>query len=187
MRSEADITDEQLKEHLNADPTTKALIFSGFVGFLQVAQQYLDQQGVKSILYTGQMGLPERERALQAFKSEGGLPVLLISLKAGSTGLNLTAANLVLIAEPDWNPTHEMQAMDRVHRIVSGMLYALVECSRPGPKASGQGVQVCDQGFNRRRDRREVSPSSDVGGTGADAVHRQVEKKELAMAVYGCD
>ena len=58
----------------------------------------------------------KRSRWVAAFQS-GDLPLFLISLKAGGTGLNLTAADTVIVYDPWWNPAVERQAMDRAHRI----------------------------------------------------------------------
>ena len=58
----------------------------------------------------------DRDAEVEAFQS-GGLPLFLASLKAGGTGLNLTAAETVIVYDPWWNPAAERQAMDRAHRI----------------------------------------------------------------------
>jgi SNF2 family DNA or RNA helicase len=59
----------------------------------------------------------DRGSVVNAFQSEGGPPVMLVSLKAGGTGLNLTAADHVFLLDPWWNPAVEDQAADRAHRI----------------------------------------------------------------------
>lgn len=61
-------------------------------------------------------GTKDRDHQIQQFQS-GKLPIFLISLKAGGTGLNLTAADTVILYDPWWNPAVERQAMDRTHRI----------------------------------------------------------------------
>ena len=58
-----------------------------------------------------------RQKALRKFKEEEDVPVILISLKAGACGLNLTEAEVVFILDPWWNPQIEQQAIDRVYRI----------------------------------------------------------------------
>jgi SNF2 family DNA or RNA helicase len=60
---------------------------------------------------------PNRQQVVQKFQSASGPPVMLISLKAGGTGLNLTAADHVFLLDPWWNPAVEDQAADRAHRI----------------------------------------------------------------------
>ena len=71
----------------------------------------------------------DRGAVVDAFQREGGPPVLLLSLKAGGTGLNLTAADHVFLLDPWWNPAAEDQAADRAHRIGQDkpvMVYRLV-------------------------------------------------------------
>mmetsp|Transcript_15258 Transcript_15258/g.41085 ORF Transcript_15258/g.41085 Transcript_15258/m.41085 type:complete len:538 (+) Transcript_15258:2-1615(+) len=65
------------------------------------------------------MGSDERQRALKTFRSERGVRVMLLSLKAGGVGLNLTAARRVFLLDPWWNPAKERQAQDRVWRLNS--------------------------------------------------------------------
>jgi hypothetical protein len=94
----------------------KALVFSQFVGHLRLLREYLDHKGIVYQYLDG--STPERKRgeAVNAFqKGEGEL--FLISLKAGGSGLNLTAADYVLHMDPWWNPAVEDQASDRAHRI----------------------------------------------------------------------
>jgi SNF2 family DNA or RNA helicase len=100
------------------DPTQKTLVFSSFVELLELMRVYLRKKGIKHLLYTGRMKLPEREANLKAFSAEGGPEVLLMSLKAGAVGLNLTAASNVVMLDLAWSPATEAQAIDRSHRIV---------------------------------------------------------------------
>ena len=65
---------------------------------------------------TGKTPPPARASVVQRFQAQE-VPVLLISLKAGGTGLNLTAADYIYILDPWWNPAVEAQAVDRAHRI----------------------------------------------------------------------
>jgi superfamily II DNA or RNA helicase len=94
----------------------RALVFSQFVDFLGIIRQRLDQAGVTYQYLDGATPLGQRSEAVSRFqRGEGDL--FLISLKAGGTGLNLTAANFVILLDPWWNPAVEMQAADRAHRI----------------------------------------------------------------------
>jgi SNF2 family DNA or RNA helicase len=94
----------------------KALVFSQFVDHLQIIREYLDQQQVRYQYLDGSTPANERKKRVDAFqKGEGD--VFLISLKAGGTGLNLTAADYVIHMDPWWNPAVEDQASDRAHRI----------------------------------------------------------------------
>lgn len=94
----------------------KALVFSQFVGHLEILKAYLDKQKICYQYLDGTTSAKERQKRILAFqKGQGDL--FLISLKAGGAGLNLTAADYVIHMDPWWNPAVEDQASDRVHRI----------------------------------------------------------------------
>ncbi len=108
------LVNETLLELL--DNGHKALVFSQFVQHLRLVEQWVKQQGIPYQYLDGQTPGKQREAAVNAFqRGEGEL--FLISLKAGGTGLNLTAADYVLHLDPWWNPAVEDQASDRAHRI----------------------------------------------------------------------
>lgn len=94
----------------------KALIFSQFVKHLRLIENWVKKEGINYQYLDGQTPLPKREKAINAFQ-EGDGDLFLISLKAGGTGLNLTAADYVIHLDPWWNPAVEDQASDRAHRI----------------------------------------------------------------------
>jgi superfamily II DNA or RNA helicase len=93
----------------------KALVFSQWTSLLDLIEPALNNAG---ILYTRLDGSTrDRGEVVERFQSDDGPPVMLISLKAGGTGLNLTAADHVFLCDPWWNPAVEDQAADRAHRI----------------------------------------------------------------------
>jgi SNF2 family DNA or RNA helicase len=94
----------------------KALVFSQFVDHLSIIRTYLDEQGISYQYLDGSTPAAQRQKRVQAFQAGEG-DVFLISLKAGGTGLNLTAADYVIHMDPWWNPAVEDQASDRAHRI----------------------------------------------------------------------
>jgi SNF2 family DNA or RNA helicase len=94
----------------------RALVFSQFVGHLALVRAALDARGVRYEYLDGGTPMAERERRVAAFQS-GAAELFLISLRAGGTGLNLTAADYVVHLDPWWNPAVEDQASDRAHRI----------------------------------------------------------------------
>ncbi len=94
----------------------KALVFSQFVDFLTLLRAPLDEAGIAYQYLDGSTPASERTRRVAAFQA-GEADLFLISLKAGGFGLNLTAADYVVIADPWWNPAAEDQAMGRAHRI----------------------------------------------------------------------
>ena len=98
------------------DGEHRALVFSQFVKHLSVIRQSLDKQGIKYQYLDGATPAKERQRRVDAFQGGEG-DLFLISLKAGGTGLNLTAADYVIHLDPWWNPAVEDQATDRAHRI----------------------------------------------------------------------
>lgn len=94
----------------------RALVFSQFTGHLKLARERLDALGVPCLYLDGATPQSAREGLVKAFQ-EGKAPIFLISLKAGGTGLNLTAADYVIHLDPWWNPAAEDQASDRAHRL----------------------------------------------------------------------
>jgi SNF2 family DNA or RNA helicase len=94
----------------------KALIFSQFVDYLRIIEKEIKKMGVSYQYLDGSTPLKKRKTAIDAFQSGDG-DIFLISLKAGGTGLNLTAADYVIHVDPWWNPAVEDQASDRAHRI----------------------------------------------------------------------
>lgn len=92
------------------------LLFSQFTSMLDLLRQRLDTMGIHSFTLQGSTPKQERARLVKAFNA-GEVPVFLISLKAGGTGLNLTAADVVIHYDPWWNLAAQEQATDRAHRI----------------------------------------------------------------------
>ena len=115
---------EQLTEMLAEG--RKVLLFSQFTTMLGLVEQELKQRGLAWTKLTGQT--QDRDRAIARFTS-GEVPLFLISLKAGGTGLNLPQADTVIHYDPWWNPAAEAQATGRAHRIGQTqrvMVYRLV-------------------------------------------------------------
>jgi SNF2 family DNA or RNA helicase len=94
----------------------RALVFSQFVGHLGLVRDALDARGIRYEYLDGSTPSAERERRVAAFQS-GAADLFLIRLRAGGTGLNLTAADYVVHLDPWWNPAVEDHASDRAHRI----------------------------------------------------------------------
>lgn len=94
----------------------KALVFSQFVDHLALARRWLDEQGIAYHYLDGATPARQRQKKVEAFQGGQG-EVFLISLKAGGSGLTLTAADYVLHLDPWWNPAVEDQASDRAYRM----------------------------------------------------------------------
>jgi SNF2 family DNA or RNA helicase len=105
----------------------KALVFSQWTSLLDLIEPHLNNAKIGFTRLDG--STKDRAAVVQEFQSEAGPPVILLSLKAGGTGLNLTAADHVFLVDPWWNPAVEEQAADRAHRIGQDrpvMVYRLV-------------------------------------------------------------
>ncbi|MDH6303887.1 SNF2 family DNA or RNA helicase [Parabacteroides sp. PF5-5] len=93
----------------------KVLIFSSYVRHLNLLAEKFNEEGWPYAMLTGET--TKREEEIKRFTENKDINCFFISLKAGSTGLNLTAADYVFIIDPWWNPAAEMQALSRAHRI----------------------------------------------------------------------
>ncbi len=98
------------------DGAHKILLFSQFTSMLELLEKDLGKEGISYYKITGDTGKAKRLELVDAFNS-GTVPLFLISLKAGGTGLNLTAADIVIHYDPWWNTAVQNQATDRAHRI----------------------------------------------------------------------
>ena len=93
----------------------RILLFSQFVDMLDIIKAWLEREGIPYEYLTGKT--KDRQGAVERFNSTPSIPIFLISLKAGGTGLNLTGADYVIHYDPWWNPAVEDQATDRAYRI----------------------------------------------------------------------
>ena len=94
----------------------KVLLFSAFTSLIDLLTQELEQNQISYYVLTGSTSKEERRKLVHAFQTDT-TQVFLISLKAGGTGLNLTAAEAVIHIDPWWNISAQNQATDRAHRI----------------------------------------------------------------------
>jgi superfamily II DNA or RNA helicase len=109
---------DELMEHLMEINTHhKVLVFSQFTGMLQLIRERLETVSISYAYLDGQTKEQTRQTEVEKFQEEENCRVFLISLKAGGTGLNLTAADYVYLVDPWWNPAAEAQAIDRCYRI----------------------------------------------------------------------
>ncbi|KAJ9616880.1 hypothetical protein H2200_000600 [Cladophialophora chaetospira] len=112
-------TIELLEEIKNRGEKEKTIIFSNFTSYLDIVETILYDHASLSnyVRYDGSMSSNERNDAVLEFTDNPNCNIMLISLKAGNAGLNLTAANHVIMLDPFWNPFVEYQAADRCYRI----------------------------------------------------------------------
>lgn len=104
----------ELLQELNAEGH-KVLLFSQFVSMLKIIRSKLEELNLPFHWLTG--ASTDRAGIVKAFQEDDKASVFLLSLKAGGSGLNLTAASYVILYDPWWNPAVENQAIDRAHRI----------------------------------------------------------------------
>ena len=95
----------------------KTIVFCSFTKMLDLCEGPLRDNGFRFTRLDGSMSIKERTEAVNTFKQSKHVNIMLISLRCGSVGLNLTAANRVVLLDVWWNPALENQATDRVHRI----------------------------------------------------------------------
>ena len=97
------------------DSKHRVLVFSQFTSMLAILRREMDERGIKYCYLDG--STKDRQDVVRRFNKDRNVPVFLMSLKAGGTGLNLTGADMVIHYDPWWNPAVEDQATDRAHRI----------------------------------------------------------------------
>ncbi|KAJ7721949.1 SNF2 superfamily protein [Mycena maculata] len=108
---------ETLKKLVEEKPDEKTLIVSQWTGCLTIVSDYLTEAGIVHVKYQGDMNRNKRDQAVQVFMSKDKARVMLMSLKCGGVGLNLTRANNVISLDLGWSPAIDQQAFDRVHRL----------------------------------------------------------------------
>ena len=115
----------------------KILVFSQFVKMLKAISEELQERGIPFCYLDG--STKDRLGECNRFNRSPEIPVFLISLMAGGTGLNLTGADMVIHYDPWWNPAVEDQATDRAHRIGQRKtVYVMKTRRRTAPTASGR-------------------------------------------------
>jgi SNF2 family DNA or RNA helicase len=109
---------DMLMEHIvEKTGNHKILIFSQFVKMLDLVKKEMITRNIPFSYLDGKSSMKDRESSVNEFQEDNSIRVFLISLKAGGTGLNLTAADYVYILDPWWNPAVENQAIDRCYRM----------------------------------------------------------------------
>jgi len=99
------------------DAGDRVLIFSQFTMLMDVLQKYLRIRGHKFLRLDGQTPVQDRQALIDKFNKDTSIFVFILSTKAGGLGINLTAANTVILHDLDFNPYNDKQAEDRVHRV----------------------------------------------------------------------
>ncbi|KAI9849547.1 MAG: DNA helicase rad5 [Thelocarpon superellum] len=106
-----------LKAERRANKARKSVVFSQFTSFLDLIEPALSREHIPYLRFDGSMAQKARAAVLQSFAAHSQGVVLLLSLRAGGVGLNLTSAKRVFLMDPWWSFAVEAQAIDRVHRM----------------------------------------------------------------------
>lgn len=99
------------------EPPYKSVVFSGWTSHLDLIEVAFRAAGITFTRLDGSMTRIARTHAMDRFREDSNVQVILVSIMAGGLGLNLTAGNSVYVMEPQYNPAAEAQAIDRVHRL----------------------------------------------------------------------
>lgn len=108
---------DQAMDALDSYDPVKSVVFSQWTKMLDRIQKSLKITGIRVARLDGTMKRSDRSAALESFKNNPTIEVLLVSLRAGGTGLNLVSACRAYLMDPYWNPAVENQGLDRVHRM----------------------------------------------------------------------
>lgn len=100
-----------------SEPPIRSVVFSGWTSHLDLIEIALDGAGIGYTRLDGSMSRNNRTAAMDSFRNDPSIHVILVSIMAGGLGLNLTAGSNVYVMEPQYNPAAEAQAIDRVHRL----------------------------------------------------------------------
>jgi SNF2 family DNA or RNA helicase len=158
--------DELMEQLANKTPFHKVLVFSQFVGMLDLIKAALDEQKIAYSYLTGQT--KNRKEVVRQFQEDEQIRIFLISLKAGGMGLNLTQADYVYLVDPWWNPATENQAIDRVYRI--GQSKKVVAIRLITPNSIEEKIRVLQE--------RKHELANDLVHTDT-AIMKKLSKKEL--------
>ncbi|XP_061344667.1 DNA repair protein RAD5B-like [Gastrolobium bilobum] len=108
---------DYLQHIQNSSSGEKSIVFSQWTSFFDLVENPLRRRGIGFLRFDGKLSQKQREKVLNEFNETKEKRVMLMSLRAGGVGLNLTAASHVFIMDPWWNPAVEEQAIMRIHRI----------------------------------------------------------------------
>ncbi|KAI0100563.1 SNF2 family N-terminal domain-containing protein [Nemania sp. FL0031] len=114
--SKTDQLEMLVEKHLQ-DPKSKVVIFSQWTSFLNIIEALLTERNIKCARLEGKMNIKQRDEAIEKLNNDPDTRVMLASLHAAGVGVNLTAADTVILTDCWWAPSIEDQAVDRVHRI----------------------------------------------------------------------
>ncbi|XP_040577112.1 lymphoid-specific helicase [Lepeophtheirus salmonis] len=174
---------DQLLNELIVKRNHKVLIFSQMTKMLDILEDYLQLQGFSHVRLDGSMKLEERQENIHNFSSSSDLNIFLLSTRAGGLGINLTAADTVIIYDSDWNPQQDLQAQDRCHRIGQTrpvMIYRLVTANTIDERI----VQIAS---SKRRLEKMVIHEKEFKSVEYDTNLFNLTRKDLVGLLRHCD
>lgn len=154
----------------------KCLIFSQWTSFLDIISMQLESLGFQCCRLDGSMSLKKRKEEVARFRTDDSVTVFLLSMHAAGTGLNLTEANNVILADSWWNPSVEVQCCDRVHRIGQ---------TRPVQITRLKIKDTCEERIFELCARKAETCASALGDSGGKSSGRQKLSLEDAIALFG--
>jgi SNF2 family DNA or RNA helicase len=111
------VLDQMLQAILNENQSNKVLIFSQFRSMIDLLQEYCAYRNYSFVSLDGRDIQLDRKDAIEQFQNHSSMRIFLATTRAGGLGINLTAANHVILYDSDWNPQMDLQAQDRAHRL----------------------------------------------------------------------
>jgi len=168
----------------------RVLIFSQFTMLLDILQKYLKIRGHKFLRLDGQTPVQERQVLIEKFNKDATVFVFILSTKAGGLGINLTAANKVILHDLDFNPYNDKQAEDRVHRLGQKREVKIIKFTTEATIEEGiysiaqeklkleQDVTSEDSNADKKQKKQDVARLLQ-SALGVDFKEKQVADKEL--------
>ena len=156
----------------------KILLFSQFTSMLDILCNRLEEEGITFYTLTGSTGKEKRKELVDQFNNDD-TSVFCISLKAGGTGLNLTAADIVIHYDPWWNLAVQNQATDRAHRIGQKNTVTVYKLVAKGT--------IEENILRLQEKKRELADQVLAGeGVGSGSFTREELKEIIGLAAFGC-
>jgi superfamily II DNA or RNA helicase len=146
----------------------RALVFSQFVQLLGLVREDLDASGIEYAYLDGRTR--DRQAVIDSFV-QGEMPLFLLSLRAGGTGLNLAAADVVIHLDPWWNPAVEEQATDRAHRIGQEKTVSVYRIVAAG---------TIEEAISRLKQRKQALSDAILGAGGESSLPRGLDEGDVA-------
>lgn len=169
---------ETLRAMRDRDPEQKCLVFSQWTSMLDIISFHVKNAGYKCCRLDGTMNMLKRKAEVEKFRSDGDVTVFLLSMHAAGTGLNLTEANNVIMADCWWNPSVEAQCCDRAHRIGQ---------TRPVQITRMKVKGTCEEKIYEMCARKAETCASALGDSGGKSSGRQKMTLEDAVALFGSE